>query len=52
MPDTIVNNVNLHWQQDGSQGDPLVLVHGSLGDRRDWDQVVPLLARSVLCSHV
>ena len=46
MPDTTVNIVNLHWQLDGSQGDPLVLVHGSLGDRRDWDQVVPLLARS------
>jgi pimeloyl-ACP methyl ester carboxylesterase len=46
MPTTRVNGVDLYWEQHGDDGPPLVLVHGSWGDHRNWDAVVPGLARS------
>jgi pimeloyl-ACP methyl ester carboxylesterase len=41
----IVNGVRLHWNRSGDSGDPLVLVHGSWGDHRNWAPVVPALSR-------
>jgi len=46
MPSTVVNGVELYWELNGEEGDPLVLVHGSWGDHHGWDSIVPLLARS------
>ena len=44
--DTIdVNGVRLYYELHGS-GEPLVLVHGSWGDARNWRFVVPGLAES------
>jgi pimeloyl-ACP methyl ester carboxylesterase len=40
-----VNGVELYYELSGS-GEPLVLVHGSSGDHRNWDPVVGSLARS------
>jgi pimeloyl-ACP methyl ester carboxylesterase len=41
-----VNGVRLHWKMSGDLGNPLVLVHGSWGDHRNWAPVVPALSRS------
>ena len=41
-----INGIRLYWQTTGTAGDPLVLVHGSWGDRRNWAPVVPALSRS------
>lgn len=46
MPNAEVNGVELHWELSGRAGSPLVLVHGSWGDHRIWDQIVPALAQS------
>jgi pimeloyl-ACP methyl ester carboxylesterase len=46
MPSAPINGVRLYWQVTGDSGDPLVLVHGSWIDHRNWDGVVPLFARS------
>jgi pimeloyl-ACP methyl ester carboxylesterase len=43
MPSVHVNGVELHYELNGS-GPPLVLVHGSWGDRHNWDLVVPALS--------
>src|ERR687897_2070034 len=40
-----VNGVRLYYELHGS-GEPLVLVHGSWGDARNWRFVVPGLAES------
>jgi pimeloyl-ACP methyl ester carboxylesterase len=45
MPLTTINGVRLYWEAHG-EGAPVVLVHGSWGDHRNWDAVVPALARS------
>ena len=42
-----VNGVELFYEPNGS-GEPLVLVHGSWGDHRNWDPVVGRLASSPL----
>ena len=34
--------VRLHYDRRGAQGDPTVLVHGSLVDHHTWDAVLPL----------
>ncbi len=34
------------WLVEEGEGRPVVLIHGGLGDRRMWDDVAPLLARS------
>jgi pimeloyl-ACP methyl ester carboxylesterase len=45
MPVGRVNGVQLYWEQTGDHGVPVVLVHGSWADHRNWDGVVPALAR-------
>ena len=37
---TIINGVNLHYEVIGV-GEPLLLVHGSWGDHREYEQIVP-----------
>ncbi len=46
MPVSMINGVRLYWEETGSAGPALVLVHGSWGDHHNWDGVVPVLARS------
>lgn len=46
MPTTSINGIQLYWQLDGDTGDPVVLVHGSWGDHRNWLPVVPALSGS------
>lgn len=46
MPIVQVNGVDLAYEVHGDVGPPLVLTHGSWGDRRGWAAVVPRLARS------
>jgi pimeloyl-ACP methyl ester carboxylesterase len=46
MPTTLVNGIQIYWQVDGQDGDPVVLVHGSWGDHQNWAPVVPALSRS------
>src|SRR5215216_6937419 len=45
MPEQRVNGAKLFYELNGS-GDSLVLVHGSWVDHKDWQLVVPHLARS------
>jgi pimeloyl-ACP methyl ester carboxylesterase len=40
-----VNGVRIAYESTGSATVPLVLVHGAWGSRRNWDAVVPGLAR-------
>jgi pimeloyl-ACP methyl ester carboxylesterase len=46
MPTTTINGVGIFWELGGERGDPVVLVHGSWGDHRNWAQVLPELSRS------
>ena len=46
MPERIVNGVRLFYESTGSGTESLILVHGAWGDHRNWDAVVPGLARS------
>jgi pimeloyl-ACP methyl ester carboxylesterase len=46
MPIDKINGVNLYWELSGSDGEPLVLVHGSWGDHHNWDSVVKGLSQS------
>lgn len=46
MTTSQINGIRIHWEINGSAGDPMVLVHGSWGDNRNWASVVPALARS------
>jgi len=46
MPITIINQVNLYWEVLGSEGDPLVFVHGSWGDHDNWNQVTAELSKN------
>jgi pimeloyl-ACP methyl ester carboxylesterase len=41
-----VNSVELAFEESGSSGDPLVLVHGSWVDHHIWSLVAPRLAES------
>ncbi len=45
MPSARVNGIELEYELSGA-GPPLVLVHGSWGDHRNWDPVVPALSAS------
>jgi pimeloyl-ACP methyl ester carboxylesterase len=45
MPVVRVDGVDLAYEVHGGDGPPLVLSHGSWGDRRSWAAVVPGLAR-------
>ncbi len=44
MPTTVINGIRIYSEWHG-EGAPVVLVHGSWGDHRNWDLVVPGLAR-------
>jgi pimeloyl-ACP methyl ester carboxylesterase len=44
MPTTTVNGVRLSYTLTGDSGPPLVLVHGSWADQRDWELLVSTLA--------
>ena len=46
MPTTTVNGVQLYWELTGNVGEPLVLVHGSWIDHRNWNPVIPFLSQS------
>lgn len=46
MPIDKINGVNLYWELSGSQGEPLVLVHGSWGDHHNWDTVKDELSKT------
>jgi len=46
MPVGKFNGVQLFWEQTGSKGEPLVLVHGSWGDHHNWDMVASEFAKS------
>jgi len=46
MPSTTINGIRLHWSLTGESGEPLILVHGSWIDHRNWDPIVPALAHS------
>lgn len=46
MPVVRVDGVDLAYEEYGDAGPPVVLTHGSWGDRRGWAAVVPGLARS------
>lgn len=41
-----INGIRIYWEIAGDVGDPLVFVHGSWGDHRNWASVVPALSRS------
>ena len=45
MPVSVVNGIRIYSESQG-EGAPMVLVHGSWGDHRNWDLVVPGLART------
>ena len=40
------NGVGIHYEDSGTSGPPLVMVHGSWGSHHNWDLVVPRLAES------
>lgn len=39
--------VRLYYDRHSTEGDPTVLIHGSLVDHHTWDSVVPLLRQSL-----
>jgi len=47
MPTFTLPEATLHYDVSG-QGDPTVLIHGSLVDRRTWERVRPSLEQSLL----
>ena len=47
MPSTLINGVPIYWELAGEVGDPLVLVHGSWIDHRNWVGIAPALTRSL-----
>lgn len=46
MPTVEANGVNLYYEMTGDHGDPVVLIHGSWSDHRNWDLVVPGLSKN------
>jgi pimeloyl-ACP methyl ester carboxylesterase len=46
MPVNQINGINLYWEMAGSEGEPIVFVHGSWGDHHNWDAVVGDLSKS------
>jgi pimeloyl-ACP methyl ester carboxylesterase len=46
MPRLNLGTFEIEYQEYGASGEPVVLVHGSWGDRRQWDAVVARLAES------
>lgn len=45
MPTTTTATGSIAYEETG-QGDPIVLLHATLHDRRDWDDIVPALSRT------
>jgi pimeloyl-ACP methyl ester carboxylesterase len=45
MSISVINGIHLYSEWHG-EGTPIVLVHGSWGDHRNWDPVVPGLSRT------
>jgi pimeloyl-ACP methyl ester carboxylesterase len=43
MPRVKVNEVELHYEEAGAGGEPLVLVHGWLSSSRNWVETIPRL---------
>jgi pimeloyl-ACP methyl ester carboxylesterase len=46
MPVDTINGVKLYWELHGSQGEPLVFVHGSWGDHHNWNLVAVELSQT------
>lgn len=46
MPKENINGVNLYWELHGSNGEPMVLIHGSWGDHHNWDKVTGELSKT------
>ena len=46
MPISALNGVRMFWAQRGSDGAPVVFVHGSWGDHHNWDAVAGAFART------
>jgi pimeloyl-ACP methyl ester carboxylesterase len=46
MPKLNLGTFQLHYEESGVSGEPIVLVHGAWGDRRQWDGLVPRLSES------
>jgi len=46
MPLEKINGVRIRYEDSGTLGSPLVLVHGSWGSHHNWDLVAPPLAGS------
>jgi len=44
MPLAMINGVGIHYEDSGTRGTPLVLVHGSWGSHHNWDLVAPRFA--------
>jgi pimeloyl-ACP methyl ester carboxylesterase len=47
MPSAPVHGATLAYDRAGTEGDPTVLIHGSLVDRSSWDRVMPVLAQNL-----
>ncbi len=46
MPTAMINGIDLNFEQHGSAGEPLVLVHGYTGDITDWRHQLPDFSRT------
>ncbi len=46
MPIVRANGAEIYYEQNGTSGDPVVLIHGSWVDHHSWDLVVPGFARA------
>jgi len=46
MPTNKINGVKIFWELTATEGEPLVLVHGSWGDHHNWDMVAGELAKT------
>jgi len=44
MANANINGIDLYFEQHGSAGEPLVLVHGYTGDSTDWRHQLPEFA--------
>jgi pimeloyl-ACP methyl ester carboxylesterase len=47
VPIAHVRGADLFYEVSGTDGDPTVLVHGSLVDHTAWDRMIPLLSQSL-----
>jgi pimeloyl-ACP methyl ester carboxylesterase len=47
MPTAHLPETDLYYERVGTEGDPAVLIHGSLADHTAWDRLVPLLSQNL-----